>query len=184
MPNIIVIGGAPASGKTTLARRLRDALSWPLLAKDDFKEVLFDALGWSDRAHSKRLSAAAYAVMFKTAAELARAGQSCILEGNFRWGERQADFESLAAMPQVRLLQVFVTAAPDEIARRFERRAGRRHPGHVDAVSAPEILRELRATPPRPLPLDCELVEFRSDAADREATDAVVAKVRSWSASS
>jgi predicted kinase len=181
MPNLIVIGGAPAAGKSTLARALREALAWPLLAKDDIKELLFDVLGSDDRAHSKRLSAAAYAIMFATAKELMQARQSCIVEGNFRWSERQADFASLAtAVSGLRLLQIFVTADPDELARRFEARAGARHPGHVDAASAAEIIGELRTSPPRPLPLGGELIEFRSDEMHPAARDALIAQVRAW----
>lgn len=180
MSSIIVICGAPAAGKTTLARTLRDALGWPLFAKDDIKEVLFDSLGWSDRAYSKQVSAAAYAVMFATATELARANQSCILEGNFRWRERQSSFGALASLPGMRMLQVFVTAHPDVLAARFETRGARRHPGHADQESLEEIVRELREEPAQPLPLDCEVMELRTDAIDEAGIAAFVAKIERW----
>jgi hypothetical protein len=121
--------------------------------------------------------------MFATAKELAQANQSCILEGNFRWHERQADFASLAAVPGLRVLQVFITADADELARRFEARAVQRHPGHVDAASAAEIIRELRESPARSLPLAGELIEFRSDVVSSAGTDALIAQVRAWASS-
>ncbi|GAA0440119.1 AAA family ATPase [Leifsonia naganoensis] len=40
----LLINGAPASGKTTLARRLCDELGLPLVTKDDIKEALADAV--------------------------------------------------------------------------------------------------------------------------------------------
>ncbi|OJX80283.1 AAA family ATPase [Leifsonia sp. 71-9] len=40
----LLINGVPASGKTTLARRLEDALGLPLVTKDDIKESLADAV--------------------------------------------------------------------------------------------------------------------------------------------
>lgn len=177
VPRIIVIGGAPAAGKSTLAHALRDELAWPLFAKDDIKELLFDTLGFSDRAHSKRMSGAAYELMFVTATQLARANQSCILEGNFRWHEQQSRFAALAGVG-VRMLQVFVTADPAVLATRFEARSTRRHPGHVDAASAAEIVRELRETPAQPLPLDCELIELRTDTVDTTAD--VIERIKHW----
>ena len=52
---LIIVTGPPASGKTGLARRFAADLRLPLICRDDFKEKLFDTLGWSDRAWSKRL---------------------------------------------------------------------------------------------------------------------------------
>lgn len=49
-PQVILVNGLPATGKTTLARRIATDLRLPLLAKDAIKETLFDTLGWSDRA--------------------------------------------------------------------------------------------------------------------------------------
>ncbi|WP_197725386.1 AAA family ATPase [Actinoplanes sp. OR16] len=41
----VLVGGWPASGKTTLGRALATALGIAYLAKDDVKEALMDALG-------------------------------------------------------------------------------------------------------------------------------------------
>lgn len=40
----VVVNGPPGSGKSTLATRLAIELDWPLIAKDDIKEALGDAL--------------------------------------------------------------------------------------------------------------------------------------------
>ncbi|MBU0491478.1 MAG: hypothetical protein KKA73_26435 [Chloroflexi bacterium] len=37
------------------ARRIVRDLGLPMLAQDDFKEILFDSLGWSDQVWSRRL---------------------------------------------------------------------------------------------------------------------------------
>ena len=41
----MLVGGWPASGKTTLARALAVELGAPYLSKDEVKEALMDALG-------------------------------------------------------------------------------------------------------------------------------------------
>lgn len=52
------------SGKSTLAAALASLLDLPLIAKDRFKEILFDALGVGDMEWSRRLGAAAVALQF------------------------------------------------------------------------------------------------------------------------
>ena len=42
---LIIINGAPCTGKTTLGRKLAKQLCLPFLSKDGIKEVLFDTLG-------------------------------------------------------------------------------------------------------------------------------------------
>lgn len=45
-PTVVVVQGESGSGKTYVARRLAADLKLPLVAKDDFKELLFERLGW------------------------------------------------------------------------------------------------------------------------------------------
>jgi len=42
---LVIVGGAPGSGKTTLARKLAKRCAVPLIEKDDVKEAIADALG-------------------------------------------------------------------------------------------------------------------------------------------
>jgi predicted kinase len=155
---------------------LRARLGWPLLAKDAIKESLFDALGWSDRAWSKQLSGASYALMFDVACELAGSGTSCMLEGNFRWEETHHRFARLAGVRDVRFVQVFCTADADALLARMRSRiaAKERHPGHVDAATAAELEDELRNRPLRPLPLGGQSLSFDST---RDSVEELVAQV-------
>jgi predicted kinase len=129
------VTGLPAAGKTTLARELARRYRVPLLAKDSFKEPLFDALGSGDDAHSRRLSDISYELLFNVARELVSAGTDFIVEGNFRRGEHESRMRAFAG---ARIAQVF--CAVDEPTR-FARLAARRedssrHPGHRDADRA------------------------------------------------
>ena len=47
MKNIIIIAGMPASGKSTAAARVSQALGYPVLEKDAIKEELFDTIGFT-----------------------------------------------------------------------------------------------------------------------------------------
>jgi glucokinase len=177
MPShIVVISGLPGSGKTTMAERLRDSLRWPLLAKDEFKERLFDVFGSADVQSSKQLSLASYAQMFDRARQLVEAQTNFIMEGNFRWHETGRDFESL--YERARWTQVWCTAPPALIADRLRRRArtGSRHPVHRDAENLTRMIAELTQAQ-TPLPLPGEVLVVDSSAATDESLTQVLARI-------
>jgi dephospho-CoA kinase len=51
MPNnfLIIVTGGPGTGKSTFSETLSTHISVPLINRDEYKEVLFDSLGYSDR---------------------------------------------------------------------------------------------------------------------------------------
>ena len=158
---LLVITGLPASGKSTLAHRLAVRFQAPLLAKDSIKEPLLERLGALDRAASRRLSAASFAVLFALAREQLASGLSVLLEGNFRSPEHDADLEALlrASAPSdpLRCAQL-LCVAPEALRR--ERLAARshdrlRHPGHRDAeLLAAAAAQPLDASPGGAVPGD------------------------------
>ena len=156
--HVVVVSGLPCSGKTTLLAALRAQLAWPALAKDEYKELLFANLGSGDRAWSRRLSTAAYALLFAHAEQLLRCGQRCMVEFNFRWRERAGDFARLQAAG-AEFVQLHCSAPAAALLARYRARAGARHPGHVDRLAADEIEAELRG-PQTALPLAGKLIEI------------------------
>ena len=62
--SLIIVTGPVASGKTTLSQRLALDSRLPLLNRDHFKEIIFDGLGWSDRAWSQRVGATSYGLLY------------------------------------------------------------------------------------------------------------------------
>jgi len=131
---LVLITGAPATGKTTLGQRIGHDFALPFFSKDDVKERLFDALGWSDREWSRKIGAASFRLLFAIAEAQLSAGRSCILEGNFRPEFDTPRFLDLLARYPCAPFQIVCEAAPETLLRRFQARwgAGARHPGHAE----------------------------------------------------
>jgi len=171
---LTIILGSPASGKTTLARRLGLQWSVPVLCKDDVKEALFDSLGQGDRAWSRRLSEASFTTLVHLAQRQLALGQSCIVEGNWRAVNRPG-LEAMLRASGARALQIWCCADPAEIVRRFTART--RHTGHLDALMPSAELERAACEAPRFLDLEGPRFIFQSDAP--EAFGALISAVQS-----
>ncbi len=155
-PVLIIISGAPAAGKTTLGRRLSADLGLPFVAKDDIKETLFDSLGWKDREWSRKLGRATYELLYYFTEMQLLAGQSFVVESNFRPEYSTAKFLELQQTHGFVPIQILCRAEDEVLRERYRRRArsGERHPGHVDHVLYEEME---SGSPPAgydPLPLE------------------------------
>ena len=136
MPSLVLLNGPPCAGKTHLLDYIAKTFCLPAMSKDILKESLYEKLGWSDRAWSRKLSQAAMALLYEYAASLLSQDQSCLLEANFRADCAQGELEALRARVKFRTVQIFVWAQPEILHLRFQERArsASRHPGHLDQV--------------------------------------------------
>ena len=182
MPPLVIVSGAPAAGKTTLARRLAADLRLPVIAKDAIKELLGDSLGAPDREASKRLGAATYALLYAMADWLLDAGAGLVLESNFWRDASEPQFAPLTA--RSRAVLVHCTAAPEVLERRYRERGerGERHPVHYDALELPHVREGIAAGRLEPLALDVPVLVVDTADGYRPDFEAVVAFVREHTA--
>jgi predicted kinase len=138
---LIIVTGLPCSGKTNLGRQISRLHQIPFISKDEFKERLFDRLGWSDRAWSKKLSDASYEMMFYVLEELLEVGQSCVLEANFDPKLHSEPLANITLKFQTQVVQIHCLTQPEILLERFKSRwnSGSRHPGHADKMMLPEM---------------------------------------------
>lgn len=161
-PWLLIVNGRAATGKTTLARRLAREFVAPLIHKDGLKEPLYDTLGAPDRAASRRLGVATYAIQRAIAAELLMAGVSLILEANYREEFEGAPLRALITAHDARVAQIWLSAQPDVLIERFTQRAAsaERHPGHRELAYMDEIRQTIAAPDDTPLALPGPLLSL------------------------
>ncbi len=139
-PFCVLVSGPPGAGKSTLAQRLADRMSVPLLSLDVVKSSIAQAMvergpdgsiasvGEEIRARGGPAGQRAFAATYAAADALLRAGASVILEKAWQRGRSERDLLPLLALAPA--VQVHVTA-PYAVA--VERGLGRTaRPGLVD----------------------------------------------------
>ncbi len=157
---LVIVNGSAASGKTTLAQALGSTLQLPVLSRDQIKESLMDSLGSPDRARSRELGAASYAVLYALIEQLLMANLSLIVESNFSHGVSEPELIRYAG--NARIAQIHCQTSHDEVFRRYRARAesGTRHPGHhdTDAETIADLETSLSGSRHEPLMLDAPLL--------------------------
>jgi predicted kinase len=139
-PPFVLIGGLPGSGKSTLAVTLAAELELPLLAKDEIKEALMDALGEPPTvAESQRLGRAAVLVMLR----VARRCPGAVLDSTWFGYTEPLVLELPGRVVEIRC-QVPVAVARE----RYKVRIADRHSGHLDERRSED---ELWGEPAEPL---------------------------------
>lgn len=133
---ILVFTGLPGTGKTTLSRAVADALGITLIAKDDIKEIMFDNIGWSDKAFSAKLARATFGIMEHITDQHLKNGVSIALESNYSPKLANKIFQNWQNKYSCNIVQIVCQTEVDVLARRhLERQQTNRHPGHIDTGS-------------------------------------------------
>ncbi len=134
-PRLILITGAPASGKSRLTAALAQRHGAVCCSKDEIKESLFETLGPpADAGRSRALSDASFAILFALLPRLLGGHRLLLVDGNFRPGEHEVPLGAALAAATGGCAQVLCQAEPGLRAARLAERAHRpeRHPGHRD----------------------------------------------------
>jgi predicted kinase len=132
---LIIITGLPATGKTSLGKKLATELNLPFISKDEIKELLFESLGYTDLAWSKKIGSTSYDLLYYFAESLLKNNQSLIIETNFDPKFANQKIIDLKNKYNFEPMQIRCFTEGKILLERFTKRAqsSERHPGHFDA---------------------------------------------------
>ncbi|MCL2500226.1 MAG: ATP-binding protein [Defluviitaleaceae bacterium] len=150
-PNkIIIVGGFPATGKSTFSRGLSLRLKLPCFNKDTIKEVMGDGFGIENAElinRNKKGSEATFKLMLHIAERFMQTGNACILESNFSELYPQPLSESnqlkqLVEKYNYDCLTFAFTGDPDVLGQRYADRDNERHWVHEKVAGAKDVIKD------------------------------------------
>ncbi len=126
---LVLVGGGPGTGKTTLAARLSEELRWPVLGSDELRKDL------TGHAHSERLSTGldqgiyrpeitdqTYRALLAQAEVLLDGGESVVLDASWSRREHREAAAALAGRMGASLVEVECSVSPDTARQRIRAR--------------------------------------------------------------
>jgi predicted kinase len=141
---LVLVGGPPATGKTTVARAVAEALDWVVLRSDDVRKELAGIPSGTPASaplmagvYTPAMTALTYGELLDRARWLLARGESTVLDATWGDGTWRDEARRVAADAHAELVELRCDAPVDVAARR----AAERGPDVSDA--GPEIAVEL-----------------------------------------
>lgn len=147
---VVIVHGPPGGGKSTLARDLAGQTGLLYFDRDEFKDAIFETLGYSDRAWSMKVGDVSWRLTTMLVERLLQAGVPFIVETNFRPTDPIVPLMRQRALAAgTTICAIHVTAQDETLWQRFaaRRATGGRHPGHAGFEDRQEFLTELHRRP-------------------------------------
>ena len=188
--NIIILQGGPATGKTTLGKKVAKEFQFPYFSKDNIKELIFDYIGLpstpalfndntsqntSDDENEGKLSGmkmdqASVAILFQLIEAHIQVQKSCIIDGTFD-EFHFSTFKKLKSKYFFFPIQIYCYADLEVLSLRYKERAEtrERHPGHFDNLLLQSFLEDPSRYDLRPI--DIEGVIFSINTSNHTSKD-------------
>jgi predicted kinase len=183
MAKAIIILGPPATGKSTLAKKIGTDLGIAVISKDEIKELLFDSLGYADREWSKRLGSASFDLIYHSIGQMAQSRVPFVVDADFSNVDLAADkFKAVIHSTRMQTLQLNLHCDGEVLLKRFESRSanGARHPGHVDHSNIEEFRSMLVSGKRSSLPIGGEVIEIDTTDFGSVNYQKIFEKIEGW----
>ena len=159
-PKLVIIIGLPATGKTTLGRRISETFELPLISRDEIKVKIMDKIGWGDRDWSKKVGQASYSLLDYTTEQFSRSNSSFIIESDFAPEFANEKFNAIHRRGYD-IIQVICSASGDVIIGRWKKRASEdsSHPSSTEGDQGlDELLQAIAKGQRKPLDVPSEII--------------------------
>jgi aminoglycoside phosphotransferase family enzyme/predicted kinase len=128
-PSLIVVYGLMGSGKTSIARYLRDTLGWHMLSTDAVRKQISGVgentrmwLPYNEGLYSPEMNRTTYDEVCSRAENLLHAGFNVVVDGAFKHQSEREPVFDLAERTGARLAFIEATCSVDEQRRRLSKR--------------------------------------------------------------
>jgi aminoglycoside phosphotransferase family enzyme/predicted kinase len=129
---LVVVGGLPGTGKSTLAAGIGERMGWPVLRSDEVRKELAGvdrlasaAAGYQEGIYAPAASEATYGALTDRAHELLTRGECVVLDASFSETRWRDVARKLAAETHTDVVEVCCVLPPDVAAARIGRRTRR-----------------------------------------------------------
>jgi predicted kinase len=146
--HLVLVGGPPATGKSTLAARLAEQRGWVVLRSDELRKDLA-GLAHTARAaapvgeglYTEATTRATYTELTRRARRLLELGESVILDASFSAAVHRAAARQAAARAGAWCTELVCRAEPEVVEARLARRAADRNEVSDATVEVAEAIR-------------------------------------------
>jgi predicted kinase len=157
---LIILGGLPGSGKTTIAKALARRLAAPHIRIDSIEQALLRS------GEAEKVETAGYAIAFAVAADCLRAGATVIADSVNPLAVTRDGWRAIAADAGVRALEVEILCSdPAEHRRRVETRTAD-IPGHIQPTWIEVVQRDYEPWTSADLVIDTASTDIDAAVAD------------------
>jgi len=147
--HVVLVGGGPGTGKTTVSGRISDHYGWAVLSSDEVRKEL---VGEDPRVHQvaepdkgiyrPELTAKTYEELLRQAEVVLASGTSVVLDASWTSGEHREAARALARSRRAELVEIECTI---DVATARERVARRLADGWNPSDATPAVVDHLRA---------------------------------------
>jgi predicted kinase len=149
VPVLVLIGGLPGTGKSTVARGLGDAMGWDVVRSDvvrkeraGLRPEASAAATYGADLYESATTDAVYGVLAARAREQLGLGRSIVLDASFTAERHRVLIRAVATETRSRIVELRCVLDPEVAARRMIARASE---GHDASDATPAIAREMAA---------------------------------------
>ena len=161
--NILILQGGPATGKTTLGKKIAKEFQFPYFSKDNIKELIFDFIGLpttpallndntsqnssydenEGKLSGMKMDEASVAILFQLIEAQIQVKKSCIVDCTFD-EIHSSTFKKLKSKYFFFPIQIYCYADLDVLSQRYKERAAtrERHLGHFDNLLLQSFLED------------------------------------------